>query len=189
MHWTAMLILAEELSSEVEIGCDRFQYSTCDGQIESPTKSKNHANTSYDEGINLTLYPWRVPLHLTIDEGHVPCRFNFWQAWEGTLVKQRMIDLCHDQWAGNAHFLLVVIVRLNLFLHFSSTLNSLARTSTGFVFGSPGGDQRTISITMVRREWIVCCAPRASTIHTKKWSALLLGRNGRLCSGRVSLGT
>jgi len=77
MHWTAMLILAEELLSEVEIGCDRFQYSTCDGQIESPTKSKNHANSSYDEGMDLRLYPWRVPLHLTIDEGHVTCRFNF----------------------------------------------------------------------------------------------------------------
>ena len=72
MHWTAMLILAEELSSEVEIGCDRFQYSTCDGQIESPTKSENNANTWYDEGIDLRLHLWRVPLHLTIAVGRVP---------------------------------------------------------------------------------------------------------------------
>ena len=62
----------QEILSEVEIGCDRFQYSTCDDQIESPKKSKNHANTWYDEGMDLRLYPWRVPLHLTIDEGHVP---------------------------------------------------------------------------------------------------------------------
>ena len=36
MHWTAMSILAEEVSSEDGIQCDWFQYSTCDGQIVSP---------------------------------------------------------------------------------------------------------------------------------------------------------
>ena len=66
-----MFILAEEFSSEVGIGCDRFQYSTCDGEIESPTISENNANTWYNEGMDLRLHLWRVPLHLTIAVGRV----------------------------------------------------------------------------------------------------------------------
>ena len=34
MHWTVYLISHKKVSSEVEIECDRFQYSTCDGLIE-----------------------------------------------------------------------------------------------------------------------------------------------------------
>ena len=40
MHWKAMSILAEEVSSEDGIQCDWFQYSTCDGQIVSPQFQK-----------------------------------------------------------------------------------------------------------------------------------------------------
>ena len=50
--------------------------------------------------------------------GRVPWRFNFWQPREGTLVKQMVMYLRHDQLAGNARLLLVVSMRLNLFLSY-----------------------------------------------------------------------
>ena len=57
------------------------------------------------------------PPHPTIDVVIAQRRFNFWGVREGTLVKQRVMYLCHHQLAGNACLLLVVIVTLLFFTY------------------------------------------------------------------------